>query len=82
MSHQYSVLMPYYTLIFNDGSKQVLEAETKDAMIAEFCKEDCTKFQEKVKEIHWSEGNIHCVEDIYSGDIKCSGKSEDDNVVG
>jgi hypothetical protein len=64
--------MLYFTLLFNDGTKQLIEASTKDAMIMEFCKDDCTQFQEKVKEIHWTEGVIHYIENIYTGDIKTS----------
>ncbi len=62
--------MTYFTLLFIDGSKQTLQAETKDAMIADFCKEDCTQFQEKVKEIHWFEEGFQYIEDIYTGNIK------------
>lgn len=61
--------MPYFTLVFNDNSRQVLKAETKDLMIKEYTKYDCTSFQETVKEIQWQEANVHFREIIASGEI-------------
>lgn len=61
--------MPYFTLVFNDNSTQVREADTKDLMIKEYTKNDCTSFQEKVKEIQWQEANVHFREIISSGEI-------------
>ncbi|GAA5040360.1 hypothetical protein GCM10011506_40740 [Marivirga lumbricoides] len=61
--------MPHFTLVFNDDSQQIISAPTKNSMIREFSKEDCTSFQENVKEIHWQEANIHFTEIVYTGVI-------------
>lgn len=69
ISYYLELIMPHFTLVFNDDSKQIISAPTKDLMIKEFSKEDCTSFQENVKEIHWQEANIQYTEIVYSGEI-------------
>ncbi|WP_375579967.1 hypothetical protein ABWH96_02485 [Marivirga tractuosa] len=61
--------MPKFTIVFNDNSTKIIEAESKDSLIAEFSLIDATAFQEDVKEIRWDEKNYCCVECISSGKI-------------
>lgn len=63
------MLMPTYTIVYNDNSTKNFEAENKESLIRDFSLADATAFQNDVKEIRWEEKDFCCVECISSGEI-------------
>jgi hypothetical protein len=66
------MLMPIFTIVYNDNTTKEFEAESKDALIRDFSMADASAFQNDVKEIRWEEENYCCVECISSGRISKS----------
>jgi hypothetical protein len=64
------MLMPIFTIVYNNNSTETFEAESKEILIRDFSMADATAFQEDVKEIRWEEnGNLY-IENVYTGKIK------------
>jgi len=58
-----------FTILYKDNSKKKMEAESREELIRNFSVEDATVFQEKVKQIHWTEFNTHYIEHVATGKV-------------
>ena len=76
------MLMPMFTIVYNDNSSKDFEADSKDSLIRDFSLDDPTSFQEDVQEIHWQEKDYCCVECISSGKISKTAKVLDEKKQG
>ena len=58
-----------FTILYKDNSKKKMEAESRENLIKNFSADDATAFQEKVKQIHWTEYNTHYIEHVATGKV-------------
>ncbi|EIM76788.1 hypothetical protein A3SI_08786 [Nitritalea halalkaliphila LW7] len=61
--------MPFFTLYLHQGTKQVIEADDRNDLILK-CQAEGIRFQQEVKEVHWTDRTLHMMEEVSTGEIR------------